>query len=102
MISFELGDRRQRVEARVGHRDVADVRLDGAERIVGGLRRRRLRQRVEERRLADVRQADDAAFETHGSRSFLDRGPLATAELVMRWVDRKGGKVNGERVFRPA
>ncbi len=56
----------QRVEPRVGHRHHADVRLDGAERIVrhGGARRR---QRVEERRLAHVGQADDAARDRHGT-----------------------------------
>ncbi len=61
-----LGDGRQPVEPRVGDRDLADIRLDGAERIVGGLRRRALGQRVEEGGLADIRQPDDAAFETHG------------------------------------
>ena len=54
------------VEPRIGHADIADIGLDGAERIIRRLRRRRLRQRVEERRLADIRQADDAAFEAHG------------------------------------
>src|SRR5438132_1304543 len=44
---------------------LADVRLNGAERIVRRLRRGGLRQRVEERRLAHVWHADDAAFETH-------------------------------------
>ena len=53
------------VQPRVGHGDVADVRLDRAERIVRRLRRRRLGQRVEERGLADVRKPDDAAAETH-------------------------------------
>ena len=43
----------------------ADVRLDGAERIVRRLRRRGLGQRIEQRRLADIGQADDAAFEAH-------------------------------------
>ena len=60
-----LGELRQRVEPRIRHRDLADIRLDGAERIVRRLRRRGLGQRVEERRLADIRQADDAAFEAH-------------------------------------
>ena len=56
----------ERFEPRVGHRHFADIRLDGAEWIIGRLRRRRFGQRIEERRLADVRQADDAAFESHG------------------------------------
>ena len=61
-----LADRCQLVEPLVRHADLADIGLDGAERIVGRLRRRRLRQRVEEGRLADVRQSDDAAFKAHG------------------------------------
>src|SRR5213075_2347040 len=60
-----FGKARELVEPRVRHRDLADVRLDGAERIVRGLRRRRLGQRIEERRLADIRQSDDAALEAH-------------------------------------
>ena len=62
---LRAGDLGQDVETRVRHRDLADVGLDGAKRIVGRLRRRGLRQRIEERRLADIGQADDAAFETH-------------------------------------
>ena len=54
------------VEARVGDRDLADIRLDGAERIIGGSRRRGLGQRVEQGGLADIGQSDDAAFESHG------------------------------------
>jgi hypothetical protein len=64
-----LGDAGQRVEARVGDRHLAHVGLDCAEGIVGRLRRLGLGQRVEEGRLADVGQADDAAFEAHGSLS---------------------------------
>ena len=60
-----LGQRRQRIEPAVRHRNLADIRLDGAERIIRRLRRRSFGQRIEERRLADIRQADDAAFETH-------------------------------------
>jgi hypothetical protein len=60
------GDLGERIQARIGHRDVADVGLDRAERVVGRLRRRGLRQRVEKGGLADVRQAHDAAAETHG------------------------------------
>ena len=62
-----LGKLGQHVKTRVRHRDLADVRLDRAERIVRGLGGRRLRQSIEERRLADVGQADDAAFESHES-----------------------------------
>ena len=76
MVARGLGDLGELVEARVGHADVADVGLDGAEGIVGGLRRRRLRERVEEGGLADVGQAHDAAFEAHGS-ALSARGPCS-------------------------
>ena len=60
-----LDDRRQRGQPRVGQLDDADVRLDGAERVVlGG--DAGFRQRVEKGGLADVGQAHDAAFEAHG------------------------------------
>jgi hypothetical protein len=71
----------QRSEARVGHFDDADVRLDGAEGIV--LRRDAgLGQGVEEGGLADVGQADDAAFEAHAG-SLLFR--MAWALPVWNW-----------------
>ncbi|MNF68866.1 hypothetical protein D3C84_507330 [compost metagenome] len=60
-----LDDLGQGLEARIGHRHDAAVRLDGAEREV-------LRgdagfgQGVEQGGLADVGQADDAAVESHG------------------------------------
>ena len=43
MIALRPCNRRQRCQARVGHADFADVRLDGAEGIVGCLGRRGLR-----------------------------------------------------------
>ena len=49
----------EHVEALVRHGDHADVRLDGAEGIVRGLRAR-VGDRVEQGGLADVRQPDDA------------------------------------------
>ena len=49
----------EHVEARVGHRDDADVGLDRGEGVVRG-QHVVLRQRVEEGGLADVGQADDA------------------------------------------
>jgi hypothetical protein len=60
-----LGNGGQLVEPLVGHAHLADVRLDGAERIIGGLCRCRLRQRVEQGGFADVRQTHDAAFKAH-------------------------------------
>jgi hypothetical protein len=61
------GDLGQGVQARLGHGHFAGVRLDGAERIVGGLGRRRLGQGVEQGGLADIGQADDGDFKGHGS-----------------------------------
>ncbi|MNC10884.1 hypothetical protein D3C75_585650 [compost metagenome] len=60
-----LDDFSQGIQARIGHRHDAAVRLDGAE---GEVLRRdaRLGQGVEQGGLADVGQADDAAIETHG------------------------------------
>ena len=66
-----LGDLGKLVEPGIRHRDLADIRLDGAERIIRRLRRRRLGQRIEQRRLADIGQPDDTAFESHRTfRSF--------------------------------
>ena len=65
---LRAGDPGEDFEPRIGHRDVADIGLDRAERIVRRLRRGGLRQRIEERRLADIGQADDAAFEAHETR----------------------------------
>ena len=73
MICCGLGDLGELVEARIGHRHLADIRLDGAEGIVGGLRRRGVGQGVEQRRLADIGQADDAAFETHDQETITMR-----------------------------
>ncbi len=60
-----LPKHRQFVQPRVRHRNLADIRLDRAEWIVGGLCRRGLRQGIEECRLAHIWQADNAAFESH-------------------------------------
>ena len=49
----------QIIQPRIRHGDHADVRVDGAERIVGDFRAR-VRNGVEQRGLADVRQADDS------------------------------------------
>ena len=59
-----LRDGRELLEPRVRHRHHADVRVDGAERIVlgGDLR---ARERVEQGRLADIRQTYDAAADRH-------------------------------------
>ncbi len=60
-----LGNSCELIKARVRHRYRADVRLDGAERIVRRLRGRRFSQRVEQGGLADIGQSDDTAFESH-------------------------------------
>ena len=65
MILAEARDGRELVEPRIGHGDAADVRLDGAERIVGRLRRLGGGERIEQGRLADIGQADDSTVETH-------------------------------------
>jgi hypothetical protein len=62
-----LRDLRERLEAGVGHRHDADVRLDRAERIVGGLGLAGAREGVEERRFADVREPDDPRAKHRGS-----------------------------------
>ncbi len=59
------GDPCQLVHPWLGHRHLADVWLDGAERIILRRRLRRAGHGVEKRRLADVRQSDDAALEAH-------------------------------------
>jgi hypothetical protein len=64
---FGLGELGEFVEARIGNRNLADIGLNGAERIVRRLRGRRFGQRVEQRGLADVRQTNNSAFETHGT-----------------------------------
>src|SRR3569832_1920276 len=73
-----LGQAAQLLQPLIGHGDLSDIWLDRAKRIVRRLRRSGLRQCVEERGLADVRQADDAAFETHGSifRQFVQSASL--------------------------
>ena len=66
------------IEARIGHLDDADVRLDGAERIV--LRRDAgLGERVEQGGLADVGQADDAALQLFLAEQRLHAGPSSSA-----------------------
>ena len=62
---FRSCDLAERFQPFVRHRDVADVRLDGAERVIRSLRCGGLGQRVEEGRFADIRQPDDTAFEAH-------------------------------------
>ena len=62
---LRFGDGGELVETRVGHRHLAGVRLDGAEREVGGLGVGGAGEGVEQRRLADIGQADDPHFETH-------------------------------------
>ena len=51
----------QRLKALIRYRNHADVRVDGAERIVGALRAC-LRNCVEQSGLADIRESDDAEF----------------------------------------
>ena len=80
-------------EARVRHLDDADVRLDGAERIVGRVDAG-LGQGVEEGGFADVGQADDAAFQRHGFSWVCQLDGFAVQLLL------GAGKVAGGK-FRP-
>ena len=86
---LRAGDLRQHVKARIGHAHVADIGLDGAERIVRRLRRRRLRQRIEERGLADIGKSDDATLETHQLSAFFAgfSGGGLTARWTLFWND---------------
>ena len=68
-----LRDLRERLEARVGHGDDADVRLDRAERVVRGLGLARAREGVEEGGLADVGQPDDSGAQHRAGE--YKRGP---------------------------
>ena len=69
----ELGER---VEARVGQVDDADVRLDRRERIVGR-EHLILGESVEQGRLADIRESDDCDSESHEGQSYRGaRGPV--------------------------
>ncbi len=77
-----LADCRQRLQPRVGHGHLAGVRLDGAERVIGGLRRRRPGEGVEKRRLADIWQADDAAAKTHDSKFRESRPDIRMDEII--------------------
>ena len=60
-----LGDGGQRLEPRIGDRDIADIGLDRAEGEIRGLCGGGPRQRVEERRLAHIRQSDDSHAKAH-------------------------------------
>jgi hypothetical protein len=65
LYPLRLDDGRQCGQARIRYFDYADIRFDGAKRIIFG-RDAGFRERVEEGRFADVRQADDTALKTHG------------------------------------
>ena len=61
-----LADGRQLFQPRIGHRHLAHIGLDGAEREVGRLRGGGAGECIEKCRLADIRQADNAHLEAHG------------------------------------
>ena len=93
----------ERVEARVGEGDDADVGLDGGERVV---RREHvvLRQRVEQGGLADVGQADDADGECHGGQSLPRAGARSSRRRGGAGRARLSGRVaqSGRGRRRPA
>lgn len=70
----------QIIQPHIRHGDHADVRVDGAERIVGDFRAR-VRNGVEQRGLADVRQADDTEF--HRSEHLLRFPAAAAADIAV-------------------
>ena len=91
MICPDLRECCELVEPRIGHRHFADIRLDGAERIVRRLRRRRCGQRIEQRRLADIRQSDNSTFESHDVSEFLREDQSGrSASLGLRVVEALG------------
>ena len=55
----------QRIKARVGHGNIANIRFNGAKRKIGGLRGGGFCQGVEQCGFADIRQAHNTASETH-------------------------------------
>jgi hypothetical protein len=61
---LRVSDLRKLLEPHIRHRHHADVRIDGAERIVLG-RDLGAGQCVEQRRLTDIRQTDDPALDGH-------------------------------------
>ncbi len=85
-----LGNGSKLVEARVGDGDLAHIRLDGAERVVGGLGRSALGQSVEQGGLADIGQPDDAAFESHGLNPFHSDGGLMVRDAPGRRSSPRG------------
>lgn len=63
--AFGMNDFGERLQARIGNFNDADVRFNGAERIVFGSNAG-FGKRIEDRRLADVGKAYDATLQTHG------------------------------------
>ncbi|MPM81919.1 hypothetical protein SDC9_128976 [bioreactor metagenome] len=69
-VFFGVIHLREHIQPFIRYGNDADVRLDGAKRIVRSLCAR-LRNRVKERALADIRQADHSKFHNGFSFSFL-------------------------------
>ena len=55
----------QRVKARFGHGNIANIRLNGAKRKIGGLRGGGFCQRIEQGGFTDIRQTHNTASESH-------------------------------------
>ena len=58
IIFCECDNLREDFESRIGHRDDAEIGIDGAERIIGRLRFARAGDGIEERGFPDVWQSD--------------------------------------------
>ena len=94
------------VHARVRHRYHAHIGVDGAERVVGGLRFSR-RKGVEDGGLAHIRQADDSDIQRHSFQFLmlpvqacmrLVKNVFLTAAQPQHTVDRVGRAVVGRVV----
>ena len=67
--AFGTNDFGERLQTGIGHFNDADVRFNGAERIIFGSNAG-FGKRIEDRRLADVGKANDATLQTHGESLF--------------------------------
>ena len=75
--TFWTNDFGERLQTGIGHFNDADVRFNGAERIIFGSNAG-FCKRIEDRRLADVGKAYDATLQTHGESLLKSKNKLQT------------------------